>query len=327
MRKFYKTSVVAVLALLLPFGAGGAYGASKFPEKPVTLVVHGKAGDGADVLARLISAAADKYKLLPQPIVVENKPGGAAAVARAYLAGKTKDPYFFGTESRLFITTPLQGKSPVTLANFTPLCNLDFDDHLLMVAANSKYKTIQDVMAAAKANPGKVTVGGGYFGGTESMNTRLLEKAAGAQLSYMSFNSGSDALIALLGGHIDMSSANTSEAYELAKAKKIRILGILTEKRLPQAPDIPTIKEQGINVAGLGSNRGFMAPAGIPQDARKTLEEALFKFTKTDMYKKYVEDNMITPKWMDGPAFGKWLDADKVKTAALMEEMGLIKKK
>lgn len=326
MGTFFRSSILFVSALSLSLGIGNAHGASKFPEKPITLVVHGKAGDGADVFARLIAAAVDRYKLLPQPIVVENKPGGAAAVAMAYLAGKAKDPYFIGTESRLFITTPLQGKSPVTLANFTPIANLDFDDHLLMVSANSKYKSIKDVMAAAKANPGKITVGGGYFGGTESMNTRLLEKAAGVQLSYMSFNSGGDALVALLGGHIDMSSANTCEAIELEKAKKIRFLGLLTEKRLPQAPEIPTIKEQGINVAGLGTNRGIMAPAGIPEDARRVLEEALLKFTKTDMYKKYVEDNLITPRWMDGRSFGNWLDADKVKTAALMEDMGLIKK-
>jgi putative tricarboxylic transport membrane protein len=327
MRVFCKSRVLIAVTLLISLGAVAAYGASVFPEKPITLIVHGKAGDGADVLARLIAAAVEKHKLLPQPIVVENKPGGSAAIAMAYVAGKMKDPYFLGTESRLFITTPLQGKSPVTLANFTPICNFDFDDHLLMVGAKSKYKSIMEIVAAAKANPGKITIGGGFAGGTESLNSRLIEKAAGAQISYMSFNSGSDALVALLGGHIDMSSANTSEAYELEKAKKIRFLGILTEKRLPQAPEIPTIKEQGLNVVGLGMNRGIMAPAGIPEDARRIIEGALFKFSKTDMYKKYVEDNMISPTWMDGPTFAKWLDADKVRTAAVMEDMGLLKKK
>jgi putative tricarboxylic transport membrane protein len=325
MKRSGKTSILLVLALLICFAAGPVYGA--FPEKPITLVVHGKAGDGADVLARMFSLAVEKYKILPQPIVVENKPGGSGAVAMAYLAGKGKDPHFISTQSRVHISTPLSGGSPLTIKDFTAIANLDLDDHLLMVSHNSKYKSIKEIAAAAKANPGKVTIGGGFFGGTESMNARLIGKAMGTQVSYISFNSGSEALVALLGGHIDMSSANVSEALELEKAKKIRFLGILTEKRLPNAPNIPTIKEQGIDVVGLGMNRGYIALKGIPEDAVKVLEQAVYKFSQTDLYKKYCEDNLITSGYMGTAKYAKYIEDQTQITETLMREMGLIKKR
>lgn len=325
MKTWRKTSILIIWALFICFASGPVYGA--FPEKPITLVVHGKAGDGADTLARLFSLAVEKYKILPQPIVVENKPGGSGAVAMAYLASKGKDPHYISTQSRVHISTPMAGNSPLTIKDFTAVANLDLDEHMLMVSSNSKYKSIMEIAAAAKANPGKITIGGGFFGGTESMNSRLIGNAMGAQISYISFNSGSDALVALLGGHIDMSSANVSEALELEEAKKIRFLGILTEKRLPQAPQIPTIKEQGLNVVGLGMNRGYIAMKGVPAEAIKVLEQAVYKFSQTDMYQKYCKDNLITPGYMGTAKFAKYVEEQTKITETLMREMGLIKKR
>ena len=93
--------------------------------------------------------------------------------------------------------------------------------------------------------------------------------------------------------------SNPGEALELYKAGKVRILGVFAEKRLAGAPDVPTLKEQGVNVIYV-QNRGLVAPADIPADARKVLEEAFFKYTKTETFKKYCKDNMLTEAWMDG---------------------------
>ena len=113
---------------------------------------------------------------------------------------------------------------------------------------------------------------------------------------------------------------------ELAKANKVRVLAILTEKRSPLVPDIPTLKEQGVNASGLGMNRGIWAPAGIPEDARKVLEEAFFKFAKSEDYKKYHKDNMVTEGWMDGGTFGSWLEKRNEEYKAILTGMGLLKK-
>ncbi len=326
MRAFDKLSVLIVLALFLSIGVGTIYGASKYPEKPITLVVHMAPGGGSDIFARTFVAAVEKYKLLPQTIAVENKPGGGGAVAFAYVAGKRKDPYYLLTSVASLISTPLQGQSPVTYKDFTPICNFAFDENLLLTSVNSKYKTLKDVVADAKANPEKITVSGTTLSGPTAMCTYQIEKAAGIKLKFVTFSSGGDASVAVLGGHVDLTVANPGEALELVKANKLRVLGAISEKRLVEAPDIPTLKEQGLNVPGTPNNRGFCAPGGIPEDARKVLEEACLKYTKTDVWKKFVKETLLTEAWMDGPRFGKWMGEQTARYAETMKEMGILKK-
>jgi putative tricarboxylic transport membrane protein len=315
---------VAVMAILLGLTVVAGGEAAGFPEKPITLVVHAGAGGGSDIFSRTMSAANDKEKYLPQPIVVENKPGGSGAISFAYVAGKKGDPYFMLTAVTSFLTTPILRKSQIGYKDFTPLANFAFDEYMLMVKGDSKYKTVKDVIAFAKANPKKMTVGGTQLGSSDSVCSYLLEKAAGVQLNYIVFNSGGEVNAALMGGHIDLAVSNPGEALELAKANKVRLLGVYSEKRLPGAPDVPTLKEQGLDVTYV-QNRGLVAPAGIPEDARKTIEVAFQKYMKSETFKKYVAENMLSEAWMDGPTFGKWLDKEHARYSELLKEMGLLK--
>ena len=318
--------LVAVMMMAVFLGltvvAGGD--AAGFPEKPITLVVHAGAGGGSDIFSRTMAAANDKEKYLPQPIVVENKPGGSGAISFAYVAGKKGDPYFMLTAVTSFLTTPILRKSQIGYKDFTPLSNFAFDEYMLMVKGDSKYKTVKDVIAFAKANPKKMTVGGTQLGSSDSVCSYLLEKAAGVQLNYIVFNSGGEVNAALMGGHIDLAVSNPGEALELAKANKVRLLGVYSEKRLAGAPDVPTLKEQGLDVTYV-QNRGLVAPAGIPEDARKTIEVAFQKYMKSETFKKYVAENMLSEAWMDGPTFGKWLDKEHTRYSELLKEMGLLK--
>ncbi len=325
MKIVYRSSGLMVLALVLSVAAGGAYGASKFPEKPITYVVASTPGSGSDITARLAAATIGKYKVLPQPINVENKPGGNMCVATGYVAGKKKDPHFIMAATITQVTNPLRGQCPISYKDMTPIANLSFDDAMLMVNVNSKFKSIKDLVSYAKAHPETVTVGGHMFGSITSIENYLLEKAAGIKLKYVSF-SGGDALTALLGGHVDLASANPIEALELMKANKLRSLGILTEKRLVFLPDIPTLKEQGIDVVGVGMNRGVLAPKDIPEDARKHLEEIFFKFSQAEEYKKFHKDNALTEGFLRGVEYSKWMDKKSEELAVLFKEMGLEKK-
>jgi putative tricarboxylic transport membrane protein len=326
MKTLNRLSVWLLVALFITTGVGNALAAGSFPDKPVTLVVHAGAGGGSDIFARTLASSVEKDKLLPKPLVVENKPGGSGGIAFAYVAGKKKDPHFMVTAVTSFITTPLMGLTPVSLKDFTPIANFAFDEYMLMVRADSKYKSMKDIVADAKANPKKITVGGTQLGSSDSICTYLIEKAAGIQLNYVVFNSGGEVNAAVLGGHVNMMVANPGEALELYKAGKVRILGVYAEKRLAGAPDVPTMKEQGINAVYV-QNRGLCAPADIPADARKVLEDALFKYTQTDTSKKYIKDNMLSDAWMGGVAFGKFLDEWNGKYAVILKDMGLIKKK
>ena len=323
--KAYRTVGLVVLAALLlaaPFVSVG-FGAG-FPEKPVQLIVHAGAGGGSDIFARTLAAANDKDKFFPQPIVVENKPGGSGAIAFSYVAGKKGDPYFLLTAVTSFLTTPIVRKAQYNYKDFTPIANFAFDEYMLMVKTDSKFKSMKDVVDYAKANPTKVTVGGTQLGSSDSICSYLIEKAAGVKLNYIVFNSGGEVNAALLGGHIDLAVSNPGEALELAKANKIKNLGVFAEKRLAGAPDVPTLKEQGLDAIYV-QNRGLVAPAGIPADARKVLEAGLQKYTQSATFKKYVQDNMLSDAWMDGTAFGKWLEKEHGRYQEILKEMGLLK--
>lgn len=324
MTRRRKSSLVLLAVLVLSVALAGTSAAGTFPEKPITLVVHAGAGGGSDIFSRTMSAANDKEKYLPQPIVVENKPGGSGAISFAYVAGKKGDPYFMLTAVTSFLTTPILRKSQIGYKDFTPLANFAFDEYMLMVKGDSKYKTVKDVVAFAKANPKKMTVGGTQLGSSDSVCSYLLEKAAGVQLNYIVFNGGGEVNAALMGGHIDLAVSNPGEALELAKANKVRLLGVYSEKRLPGAPDVPTLKEQGLDATYV-QNRGLVAPAGIPEDARKTIEVAFQKYMKSETFKKYADENMLSEAWMDGPTFGKWLDKEHARYSELLKEMGLLK--
>ncbi len=313
-------ALVLGLALVAQVGAAG-----KLADKqPITLVVHAAAGGGSDIFARTLAGAFEKEKILPQPIVVENKPGGSGAIAFAYVGGKKGDPHFLLTAVTSFLTTPILRKSQINYKDFTPVANFAFDEYVVLVKADSKYKTIKDVVDAAKASPKKVTVGGTQLGSSDSICAYLIEKAAGVQFNFIVFNGGGEVNAALMGGHIDWAVANPGEALELSKAGKVKALGVFAEKRLAGAPDIPTLKEQGYNVTYV-QNRGLVAPGGIPDDARKVYEQAFQKYMKTDMWKTYLKENLLTEAWMDGPTFGKWLDQENARYVPMMKDMGLVK--
>jgi putative tricarboxylic transport membrane protein len=317
---------MAAVALALVLGLTVVVGgqAAQFPEKPITLVVHAGAGGGSDIFARTLAAANDKDKYLAQPIVVENKPGGSGAVSFAYVAGKKADPYFLLTAVTSFLTTPILRKSSITYKDFTPVSNFAFDEYLAMVRTDSKFKSMKDLIAAAKASPKQITVGGTQLGSSDSICAYLIEKAAGVQFNYIVFNSGGEVNAALLGGHVDWAVSNPGEALELAKAGKVRNLGVYAEKRLAGVPDVPTMKEQGIDAVYV-QNRGLVSPGGIPEAARKAYETAFAKYVKSETFQKYAKDNMLTEAFMDGPTFGKWLDAEHARYAQLLKEMGLLK--
>ncbi len=318
-------AVIVLAVFLCTFGIGTAFGAG-FPEKPITIIVHASAGGGSDMFARTIAAAVDKNKLLPQPIIVEPKPGGSGGIAFAYVAGKKKDPYYMVTATPTFLTTPIMGLTPVGLKDFTPIANMAFDELVLGVGASSKYKTFQEVIADAKAHPQKISLAVTQVGGPDTICMSLVEKATGTKFNNVVFSGQGDANVALLGNHVDMSVGNPGEMLELVKAGKIRILAIFSEKRMELAPDIPTAKEQGVNVV-FRQNRSLAAPADIPADARRILEDTLYKVSQTDIFKKYCKDNMISEGFMKGAEFESYLKEMSGKYAAILKEMNLIKKK
>ena len=276
-------------------------------------------------MARMMTSIFEKEKILPVPVAVVNRPGGSSAVANASIAGKKGDPHFWLTATPSFIQTPLQGKSKYSYRDFIPLTNLAYDDFLVIVRADSPYKSMKDLVAGAKKNPGQLKVGGTHAPGVDAVIAFLIEKETGAKFNYIPFKSGGEVMVALLGGHVELAMANPGEALAQMEAKKVRVLGATTSQRLSLAPDVPTLKEQGINVV-FQQFRSIAAPKDISAGAVKYYEGVFKKLSESTLWReKYIRENMLTPDYTTSAETYKLWEGQSNMYAKIMKEMGIIK--
>jgi putative tricarboxylic transport membrane protein len=317
--------VVLPFTLAFVLLVSGDSHAQKFLTKPIEFVCHAAVGGGSDIMARMMQAVIEKEKLCPQTVTVVNRSGGGGAIAFAYVAGKKGDPHFWLTATTSFLTTPLLGKSKYTYRDFTALANLAYDDFFITVRADSPYKNMKDLIADAKKRPGQIRTGGTYAPGTDALISHLLEREAGVKFNYIPFKSGGEAMVALLGGNLDMFYPNPGEALAQLEAKKVRILAVASEKRLEAAPDFPTLRELGFNVA-FQQVRSIAAPKDIPQEAIRYYEELFRKLANNNLWKeKYIKENMLTWDYKTSAETQKLWEGNNQGCSQIMKEMGVIK--
>jgi len=265
-------------------------------------------------------------KLYPKNIAVVNKVGGSGAVAFAYVASKKGDPYVWLTATTSFLTTPARGQVPVSYKDFTMLARLSDDNFTIVVRSDSPYKTAKDLIDAAKAKPNGIKWGGTNVGSDDHIFMYLLQKATGVQFNFISLTSGGDVMTNLLGGHVDVASANLGEALTQLEAKKIRLLAIGSAKRMEKYPDVPTLAEQGINFS-YSQTRMIAAPGGLPAGAREYMTSLLKKMTEAPGWKKYLDENDQQANWMEGAELDKFIAKYNDDIVALVTDLGLVEKK
>ena len=296
------------------------------PEKSVEFIVQSAAGGGSDIFARTMAKIMADEKVVTVPINVVNKPGGSGAVAYSYLNQKKGDPHIIATATGSYITTPIQGHSPVSYKNFTNLAVLCVEDYVGVVRTESPYKSLKDLIAAAKQKPNSIRVGGSGPAGSDAIIRHRLEKAANVKLNYIAFQSGGEVNAALLGGNVDFASPNPSEATQLVKAKRLRPLAMFSSERLDNWKDVPTAKEQGVNVT-LDQFRGVVAAGGITKDQALFWQNAMVKIYQSPGFKKYLEDNGLRPLLHAGGDAEKYLAEQTAFYTEVLGELGMVKKK
>ena len=216
------------LAVAIPAGALPA----GFPDKPIEFTVPFAAGGGSDIMARTIAAIIEKEKILPQPLVVVNRAGASGVLGYMHVAQKTGDPYLLTTATNSFTIQPLLGKMKADYRDYSLIAGLALDEFVLVVPANSPYKTVRDLIDGARRAAKEVKIGGTSAPSIDTIITHLVEKATGVQLNFIAFKSGGEVMTALLGSHIDVASANPGEALTQIQAKKARVLAAASTKRL-----------------------------------------------------------------------------------------------
>ena len=228
------------------------------------------------------------------PINVVNKPGGSGAIAYSYVKTKRGDPHVIATATGGYLTTPIQGHSPVSYRDFTNTAVLCVEDYVAVVRTESPHKTLKDLIAAAKQKPNGIRFGGSSVGSSDSIIEFRVEKAAHVQLNYIVFQSGGEVNAALLGGNVDVASPNPSEAAQLIEAKRLRPIAMFSPERHEKWKDVPTASEQGIDVT-LEQFRGVIAAGGLTKDQELFWQNAMVKLFQSADFKKYMDDNGLRP--------------------------------
>ncbi|WP_258358730.1 tripartite tricarboxylate transporter substrate binding protein [Moorella sulfitireducens] len=297
--------------------------APKYPTKPIELVVHTNPGDGVNLFAMTLAEVLTTEKIVPQPVNVVIKAGGSGANAMAYVNTKEGDPYYLVTCQPSTITTPIRNKLDITYKNFTPIASVIAEDYVVVVRKDSPYQTFRDLIEDAKKNPKKVKQGSGVLGANDTVISKLIEEKAGVEFNLVPFKEGGQMVVALLSGDVDFISANPSEILEQVRAGKMRVLASASEQRLSAFPDVPTMKELGIDVVFKG-HRGIMAPKGISQEVVKYWEEAILKATKTEKWKKYLNDNIVSDFYLTSEELSKYWDELNNMYKEIYTRMGVI---
>jgi putative tricarboxylic transport membrane protein len=207
---------------------------------------------------------------------------------------------------------------------YTPLALFGFDLQSITVPVDSKFKTFKELLDAAKKEPNSVVNGISSATGTGRLLQYHLEKETGARFKYVSFKSGSDAMAAVMGKHVDLTTENVSEVLSGVEAKKLRILAVPAEQRLPGLPDVPTLKELGYNIH-VGGGRGFAMPAGVPREAAAVMEAAMERAYRSPQWKEYAAKNMYESTYMGSAAFSQYLAKSLPVIGEFMVAVGIKK--
>jgi putative tricarboxylic transport membrane protein len=315
-------SAVAAAALLASSTFALAQGWQ--PTEEIKLVSQSSAGTGNDLLLREVSRIWIKNKMIPVSVGHENVTGAQGENARRYVSSENAgNPYILYAYTPATLNQGLISKSEYSYDKFTPIANLTNDTGMIAINSQSPWKTMKDMVDAAKANPGSVLQGGGPYGGGSSLTGRLIADAAGVEFPYTPFKGGGDAITALLGGHVQFVIANTNEVLSYVQAGQMRILGV--SDKIDAFPDVPTLREQGFDLT-IADWRLVVAPPDIPQEAQDYYIDLLKRTVETDDWKEYAAKNSLVADWKNQDEIKTMLDETAERYGELSERMGLIKK-
>ena len=267
MRKWIAGAAVALTAIT---GSASADSHGSYPERPIMLMVSYGAGGATDFQARIVTMTAGNEDALGMPIAIINKPGAGGRVGWNWFATQAEsDGYTLGAYNiPHFIAQSIEGGVEYSSESFEPIANWGADPAVFVVAADSEFNSMEDVINFAKANPGGLTFSGaGLFVG-HHIAALQLEKAAGVKLAYIPNNKGgAGAMKAVIAGEVLGGVNNLSDAFRAREAGNVKILGVFDVARNDFLPDVPTLQEQGFDIDNASVNfRGVMVPKGTPQE-------------------------------------------------------------
>jgi tripartite-type tricarboxylate transporter receptor subunit TctC len=264
--------------LLSAMAAAPSVALAAYPEQPIRMIVAYAPGGGTDIIARTAAQFVARHLGNNASVVVVNRPGAGGAIGFGELAKAPADGYTIGfINTPNVLTIPIERKTNFTWQDFDLLGNLVDDPGNFSVHADSPYKTLKELVAYAKGNPGAVTYGTTGIGSDDHISALMLERAAGIKMTHVPFKGAAEVHNGIVGKQITVAAMNIGEALQYAKGgSALRQLGQMSTSRSSLAPDVPTFKEQGYDIV-MASLRGIAAPKGLPPAVRDQLVTAIQK--------------------------------------------------
>ena len=313
------------LKSLAAMAAAGVLPVSAQTASALKMMIPANPGGGWDSTGRALGKAMQDAGAA-SAVSYDNKGGAAGAIGLAQFVNASKgDPHAMMVMGAVMLGGIITGKPPVGLDKVTPLARLTSEYNVFVLPANSPFKTMKDVIDQLKKDPGSVKWGGGSRGSTEHIAAAMIAREVGvdpAKINYVAFRGGGEATAAILGGNVTVGGSGYSEFAEYIAAGKMRAVGVTSGTRL-KGVNVPTLKEQGINVE-IGNWRGVYGAPGITAEQRKALIDALSKTFKHKAWQDAMEKNNWTPAWMAGDVFSSFVDNEFASMRATMAKSGMI---
>jgi tripartite-type tricarboxylate transporter receptor subunit TctC len=277
--------LLLVLALLV----AGEAAAQTFPNRPVRFIVGFTPGGGVDINARLLAVRLSE--LLGQQIVVENKPGAGTNIANEYVAKAAPDGYTLLFNSAAFaVNLALYRNPPYALRDFAPVSVFSESVNLLVVSASLPARTLQDLVAMARERPGALNYSSAGAGTTQHMAAELFKLRSGTNIVHVPYKGSAPALTALIAGEVQLSFSNTVAINQHVRSGRLRALAVAGTRRTDLMPEVPTMKEAGIEGVEVPLWFGLLAPAATPRDVVQTLAAGVAKAARSpDLRQKLID--------------------------------------
>jgi tripartite-type tricarboxylate transporter receptor subunit TctC len=311
----------AAIALAMPFTASAAY-----PERPITIIVPWAAGGGTDAIARILGSILERD--LKQPINVVNRTGGNGVVGHSAIAQAPPDGYTIGLITLEINMMHWIGHTELTSASYTPLALINADPAAIQVRADSPYKDVKDLLAAIKANPGKLKGSGTGQGGSWHLALAGFLREQGIDpgaVPWVPSTGAATALTDLAAGGVDVVPCSLPEARALIESGRLRSLAIMSEKRAALMPAIPTLAEATGSKWTMGVWRGMAGPKGLPKDVAARLEGAIKAAWESKEFQDALTSRGFEPLWGDSAKFGEFLRSNDKEIGDVLKAIGLAK--
>ena len=291
-----------------------------FPNKAITIICPWSVDDVSDALARSLGKSMEE--ILKQSVVVNNITGDSGATGHGAGLHAVNDGYMVTMITFELLSLPQQNLIPFTYKDFDLLAMVNMDAAALTVSQNAPYNTLAEFIAYAKANPGAINIGNYGPGSAWHIAGGMFGKAADIQMNFVPFSSSVPAITELVNGHIQAISVSAVEVRSQVEAGTLKILGVMSDERLPNFLNVPTFKEQGVDVS-FGTWRGFAVPKGTPESVKSVLVDAIQKGMENPEFQNFAQKNGFGLVFMPPDEFGAFLDAESVSIAETMKDIGI----